>query len=290
MSSGGRYEGVILIEPTSRGSANIMKIKRILVMKRTKYQDVVLAELEDYGRALIIDNYVQSSEVDEYIYHEGLVHPAMITHPNPRKVLIIGGGEGATLREVLKHNTVEEAVMVDIDEEVVEFSKKYLDFMHQGSFDDPRSKLVIMDGRVFLEEASPKSFDVIIFDLTDPYSSELSRQLYSREFYEKAYRVLRDDGIMVTQAGNSFYYYETYEWVLGNVSTVYPIIVEYMVWVPVFGYSCNFIIGSKKYDPKSIGEEEIARRLKERGVKTRFYSSSTHIGLIKTPIIRFKTK
>ena len=290
MSSGGRYEGVILIEPTSRGSANIMKIKRVLVMKKTKYQDVILAELEDYGRALIIDNYVQSSEVDEYIYHESLVHPAMITHPNPRRVLIIGGGEGATLREVLKHNTVEEAVMVDIVEEVVEFSKKYLDFMHQGSFDDPRSKLVIMDGRVFLEEASPKSFDVIIFDLTDPYSSELSRQLYSREFYEKAYRVLRDDGIMVTQAGNSFYYYETYEWVLSNVSTVYPIVVEYMVWVPVFGYSCNFIIGSKKYDPKSISEEEIARRLKERGVKTRFYSSSTHIGLIKTPIIKFKTK
>ncbi|MCD6488143.1 MAG: polyamine aminopropyltransferase [Desulfurococcales archaeon] len=290
MSSGGRYEGVILIEPTSRGSANIMKIKRVLVMKKTKYQDVILAELEDYGRALIIDNYVQSSEVDEYIYHESLVHPAMITHPNPRRVLIIGGGEGATLREVLKHNMVEEAVMVDIDEEVVEFSKKYLDFMHQGSFDDPRSKLVIMDGRVFLEEASPKSFDVIIFDLTDPYSSELSRQLYSREFYEKAYRVLRDDGIMVTQAGNSFYYYETYEWVLSNVSTVYPIVVEYMVWVPVFGYSCNFIIGSKKYDPKSISEEEIARRLKERGVKTRFYSSSTHIGLIKTPIIKFKTK
>ncbi len=280
------YVGLVLIEPTDPTSATLVKIKSVYVAKKTKYQHVVLADLEIYGRALIIDNYIQSTENDEHLYHESLVHPAMITHPNPEKVLIIGGGEGATLREVLKYSSVKEAVMVDIDGELVEFAKKYLEVMHKGSFYDPRAKVYIMDGKKYLKEALSKYFDIVIMDLTDPYSSEIAKDLYSEEFFREIYRVLKDDGIVVTQAGNSFFYTEVYEWVYGNIARVFPITMEYEAWVPSFGYSCNFIIGSKKYDPKSLSLEEVDERLRERRVSTKYYSGRVHMAYVYKPITK----
>ncbi|WFO75169.1 polyamine aminopropyltransferase [Desulfurococcaceae archaeon MEX13E-LK6-19] len=276
--------GLIIFEPTSKGTATILKVKKILVTTKTKYQDVVIADLEDYGRALILDNYVQSSEADEYIYHEVLVHPALVTHPNPRKVLIIGGGEGATLREVLKHNTVEEAVMVDIDGEVVEFAKKYLEYMHKGSFSNPKAKIVIMDGKEYVKKTPDKTFDVVIMDLTDPYSSEIAKELYSKEFFGEINRILSEDGIVVTQAGNAFFYWDVYKWVRDNIASNFPIVVEYEEWVPVFGYACNFIIGSKVHDPTKLSSEEVEKRLRERNVETVFYNGKAHVGIMYKPI------
>jgi spermidine synthase len=118
--------GPAVIEGVTRDSALIVRVKELLVTARTKYQEVQIVDTYDFGRALVLDGYIQSTEADEFMYHETLVHPAMVAHPSPRKVLIVGGGEGATLREVLKHPTVEEAVMVDIDGELIELSKKFL--------------------------------------------------------------------------------------------------------------------------------------------------------------------
>jgi len=114
---------VVLIEPLSGNTTLLIKIKAIHAVKRSKYQTIIIADTEDYGRALILDDYIQSSYNDEHYYHESLVHPAMVTHPAPRDVLILGGGEGATLREVLKHKTVQRAVMVDIDGDVLEVAR-----------------------------------------------------------------------------------------------------------------------------------------------------------------------
>lgn len=277
--------GLNIIQPSSDYTFMTFRVKKLLVLRRSKYQEIMVADVEDFGRSLILDNFIQSSEVDEYIYHESLVHVAMIAHPNPEKVLIIGGGEGATLREVLKHSTVKRAVMVDIDEDVVEIAKKYLEKWHQGAFNDPRAEVVIADGKKYVEETDEK-FDVVILDLTDPYSIEISRELYSVEFYSKIYRVLSDDGLMVTQAGSSFFFEKVYDNVLEAVKKNFPIIVEYNVWVPVFGYANNFIVGSKKYDPSKISIEEVDERLKNRGVETRFYNGKTHVALMYTPIYR----
>lgn len=272
--------GLVVFEPTSKGTATILKARRVLVSVKTRYQEVVIADLEDYGRALILDNYVQSSEADEYIYHEVLVHPAMTTHPKPKNVLIIGGGEGATLREVLKHKTVEKAVMVDIDGEVVEFARKYLEFMHQGSFDDSRAEIVIMDGKDYVAKTPDKAFDVVVMDLTDPYSSEIAKTLYSKEFFAEIKRILTDDGLVVTQAGNAFFYWDVYKWVRDNVASNFPIVLEYEKWIPVFGYACNFIIGSKKHDPRALSVEEVDKRLSERGVDTLFYNGRVHVSIV----------
>jgi len=137
--------GLNIVQGVGGSTVMVMKVSNVYVSTRTKYQEVQIVDLEGFGRALVLDGYVQSTEVDEFLYHESLVQPAMTTHPNPARVLIIGGGEGATLREVLKHGTVVEAVMVDIDGELVEYAKKYLGVMHRGSFNDPRAKVLNMN-------------------------------------------------------------------------------------------------------------------------------------------------
>jgi Spermidine synthase len=257
-------------------------------VRRSKYQTIIIADTEDYDRALILDDYIQSSYQDEHFYHESLVHPAMVTHPAPRDVLILGGGEGATLREVLKHKTVQRAVMVDIDGDVVELSRRYLPEMHQGSFDDPRARVVIEDGFVYVENAmkAGDKYDVVIMDLTDPYGSDIAKQLYAPEFFQKIRQILRDDGVVVTQAGNSFFFPDAYDMVLNGVKSVFPIAVEYEAWIPSFGYAVNYILGSLRHDPAALTADEVDKRLKERGVATAFYSGRTHIGLMNLPIHR----
>jgi spermidine synthase len=279
---------VVLIEPLSGNTTLLIRINAIHAVKRSKYQTIIIADTEDYDRALILDDYIQSSYQDEHYYHESLVHPAMVTHPAPRDVLILGGGEGATLREVLKHKTVQRAVMVDIDGDVVELSRRYLPEMHQGSFDDPRARVVIEDGFVYVENAlkTGDKYDVVIMDLTDPYSSDIAKQLYAPEFFQKIRKILRDDGVVVTQAGNSFFFPDAYDMVLNGVRSVFPIVAEYEVWIPSFGYAVNYVLGSPRHDPAAFTADEVDKRLKERGVATAFYSGRTHISLMNLPIHR----
>ena len=278
---------IVFLQPVSEGTMLMMRLRRIITNVKTRYQNLVIVEFDEYGRALVLDNLVQSTEADEYIYHESLVHPIMVTHVEPRNVLIIGGGEGATLREALKHSTVNRAVMVDIDGELVNYAKENLEVMHQGSFKNSRAETIIMDGKEYVESTSDM-FNIVVIDLTDPYGPEIARELYTEQFYRGIYKLLTNDGLMVTQAGNSFYYEETYDFILQNISSIFPIVREYNVWIPSFGYACNFIIGSKKYDPASLTIEDINERLRIRNVKTYFYSGTTHKALLLLPICRRK--
>lgn len=270
---------VVVIQGIGRNSLMFTKIKQIHTIKKSKYQEIVIADLEDFGRSLILDGYIQSSEADEFIYHESLVHPTMILHPSPKKVLIIGGGEGATLREVLKHNTVEEVIMVDIDEDVVRLSKEYLQMMHKNAFDNPKAKILIVDGKKYIEETNEK-FDVVILDLTDPYSSHIAQELYTVKLYRKVYSILNYDGVMVTQAGSSFFFRDVYNEVKNAVKMVFPYILEYQAWIPSFGYACNFIIGSKVYDPKNLTRDEVDNILAKRNVETLFFNGSRYQAMI----------
>ncbi len=277
--------GTIIMEPVSKNSYFLSFVDHIYVYKKTKYQEVQIVELRDFGKSLVLDGYVQSTERDEHIYHETLVHPVMVTHPKPVDVLIIGGGEGATLREVLKHGTVSKAVNVDIDGELIELVKKYMPEFHQGAFDDRRAELVISDGKEYVRACGSASFDIVIMDLTDPYSSEIAKELYSRKFFSEIKRVLKNDGLVVTQAGNSFFYGDTYLSVLENMREVFPLVREYAMWVPSFAYANNFIIGSKRYDPAVLNEEQVDRVLESRGVKTKFFNGKVHVSLFTMPIL-----
>ncbi len=258
-------------------------IRRVLYSGVTKYQRVAIVEFEDLGKALVLDGKIQSSLYDEFVYHESLVHPAMITHPNPRRVLILGGGEGATAREVLRHRSVEEVIMVDIDDEVIKLVKEYLPEMSQGAFNDPRFKLVLQDGRKFLEESRDR-YDVIILDLTDPLEGGPSYLLYTIEFYSIVKDRLSDDGIMVTQATSTSYSLRTFATIYRTVASVFPIARAYQVYMHSYDSTWGFVIGSKKYDPTTLTPDEVNNRIRERvGGELKFYEGDMHRAMFILP-------
>jgi spermidine synthase len=175
-------------------------ITRVLVHKQTPFQDMLVVETGLYGKGLILDGKWQSSLGDEFLYHESLVHPAMIAHGDPRRVLVLGGGEGATLREIYRWKNVERAVMVEIDGDVVEACRQYLPEMSQGAFEDPRTELIVGDAVRYLCECKEK-FDVVISDLSDPIEDGPSFQLFTKEYFEKAKSVLTEGGTFILQSG-----------------------------------------------------------------------------------------
>lgn len=175
-------------------------VREIICHRRTAYQDMVILETGAYGRALVLDGKWQSSAVDEFLYHEPLVHPAMLMHGAPQNVLILGGGEGAAAREILAWDTVRRVVMVDIDEEVVRACREHLRVMHEGVFDDPRLEVVIDDAGAYIERTDDR-WDVILSDLADPIENGPSFQLFTKEFFAKLRERLVPGGSLVVQAG-----------------------------------------------------------------------------------------
>lgn len=188
-----------LEENFTENEKHLYKIKNIIVKTSTKYQKMEVLDIENYKRALVLDGEIQSTELDEFIYHESIVHPAMVMKSKAIHVLVLGGGEGATIREVLKYKNIKKVVMVDIDSSVIDFSKKYLDIFHQGSFNDDRVDLVIKDADEYLSESLEK-FDVVISDLPCPIKNSPSMYLYTIEFFEKIKNVLKPDGVFVIQS------------------------------------------------------------------------------------------
>jgi len=262
----------------------VHKVKRILYSGRSKYQEIDVIETHDFGLCLVLDGKVQSSLVDEFIYHEALVHPAMVTCPHPEKVLVIGGGEGGTIREVLKHNTVKSVVMVDIDEEVIRVSKTFMPQLSAGAFDDKRLKLVIDDGRAYLEEMD-ELYDVILIDVTDPLPEGPSYLLYTKQFYELVKKRLKPDGLMATQATSVFYSRKSYTLIYNTLKQVFPVVRAYSAWVPSYVSAWGFVLASLKYDPLSLSDEEVKRRLSERGVSgLKFYGPEYHKPLFALPL------
>jgi spermidine synthase len=176
-------------------------ITEILAHKKTAFQEMYVVRSGAYGKALVLDGLWQSCEGDEFLYHEPLVHPACVMHGGPQRVLILGGGEGATPREVLKWNTVQQCVMVDIDGEVVAACREHLPEMHQGAFEDPRCELIIGDAIDFLDTTAAGSWDLIISDLSDPIEEGPSFKLFTREYFDTCRRALAPGGKLVVQAG-----------------------------------------------------------------------------------------
>ena len=253
------------------------KVDKIFFEGRTKYQYVQCFLNVFFGKVLFIDRKIQSAQVDEYVYHESLVHPAMMTHTNPQRILVLGGGEGATLREVYRHSTVKSITMVDIDEELVGVCKEHLPEWSEGAYEDKRTRLVIGDARQFVEETQDK-FDVIISDLTEPLAGGPSVYLFTEEFYEKIYLALRENGIFVLQAGSTDPV--THEFFSSCIKTlwgVFPIVRPYWTFVFSFAGPWGFIVVSKKEDPLEVSREELKEKLNARRIKgLKFYHDGLH--------------
>jgi spermidine synthase len=259
-------------------------IKERVYSGRTKFQSVDIINTGSFGVCLVLDGKIQSSEADEFIYHEALVHPAMLTHPHPERVFIAGGGEGATLREVLAHKTVKRAVMVDIDEEVVSLCRRFLPSWHQNAFADSRAELHFVDARRYLEESSDK-FDVIIIDLVDPLEQGPARLLYTQEFYQIVKQKLGPDGIMSVQAEPSEWRnLDNFTAIANTLRNVFPIARPYQVHVPSFLGLWGFVAASQSLDPCELTTEEIDNRTSTRiSKKLKSYDGLTHQAMFTIP-------
>jgi len=262
--------GLHFIEHITPEESLLRRVGRVIAQGKTPYQSYLLYESEGFGKVLMLDAEVQSTEKDEYIYHEALVHPAMLAHPEPREVLVVGGGEGATLREVLRHPSVTRAVMVDIDEELVRVARELMPEWHQGAFDDPRVELVFADARGWLSE-SERRFDVIVLDLTDPVGEENpAKMLYTREFYELIHSRLAPGGVVVTQAGMLMLdRYQVHTVLHRTLREVFPYVRSYRDWIPSFFLTYGFIVAAEGFDPATYSPGVLKARILERGLELR---------------------
>ncbi len=270
------------IDYTSPGTAHVYGIENFIVSFRTSYQQVEIADTALFGRLLILDGKVQSAESDEYIYHEALVHPAMLMHQTPRRVLVIGGGEGATLREVLKHPSVEELVMVDLDKEVVENCMQHLQAWHQGSFNDSRVTLHFMDAREYLENEKGL-FDIIISDVPEPVEQGPALKLFTVQYFNLIKTRLTSEGLVALQAGDtSMPFVESHSAIHNTIRQTMPFVKPYRSFVPSYNTEWGFILAapSSKEFPGAV---EFNRLVESRKLNLKYFDGETSQGMFATP-------
>ena len=271
-------------ESVSPDLAVLLRLKSVLFSGTTAYQKVEVLDSDVFGRTLVLDGKTQSTESDEFIYHESLVHPAMLFHPDPRSVFIGGGGEGGTLREVLVHRSVERATMIDLDREVVELCRAHLPHHHQGSFDDSRVTLRHEDARGYLQSGGG-GFDVVILDLVDPLEEGTAYLLYTEEFYRIAKSRLNPGGILVTQSGPAGLpnHKECFTTIYHTLSRVFAHAAAAQVHVPAFQTLWGFTIASDTplpLRPETEIDAAIAQRINK---PLRHYDGETHRGMFALP-------
>lgn len=284
-----KREKFYFLEPFTEHFATRFKVDKLYYQGNTKYQYVQFFYNKFLGKVLFLDKKIQSAQFDEYIYHESLVHPALISHPSPRRVLIIGGGEGATLREVLRHNLVRKVLMVDIDKELVEMCQKYLPEWSEEAFSDPRTHLIFGDARQYIEETKEK-YDVIISDLTEPVEKGPSVRLFTKEFFQKIFETLEEDGLFVLQAGSVDPFYNQFFCSLSKtIEKAFPLVRPYWTYVFSFSLPWGFVLASKQIDPLELDEKKIVQRMRSRRVKNlKYYHSGFHRGYFALPLYLIK--
>ena len=255
---------LVLVEDSDPFDLYTYRCKAIQYAGKTAFQTVQIGDTYNYGRVLMLDGAIQSSADDEALYHELLVQPAMLRSPEPRDVLIIGGGEGASLREVLAHGAVRSATMVDIDPEVVALCREHLPTWHQGAFQDPRARLVHADGRAFVEGESQR-YDVVIVDVVDMLENGPAEKLYTRQFYELLRKRLKPDGIVAVQALEfSFADDRPHAALARTLRTVFPEVHSYRALIPSFLGSWGFLIASDWLRPAEMRSEDLDRAIESR--------------------------
>ncbi len=273
-----------LYDEVSPDLAQLHRIKQVIFSGRTEFQSVEIVDTGSFGVCLVLDGKIQSSERDEFIYHEALVHPAMISHPCPEMVFIAGGGEGATLREVLNHKTVKRVVMVDIDRQVIDICRRLLGLFHQGSFDDSRLNLQITDARRYLEETADR-FDVIVIDLVEPLEEGTACLLYTQEFYQLVKERLNPGGIISVQSGASGWTnLQNFTAIINTLKSAFAIVCPYQAYVPSFVDLWGFATASQSINPTKLLPEEVDHRISARLLrKPKSYDGLSHLASFTLP-------
>lgn len=256
-----------------------IKVKNLLYTGQSPYQKIDVFDSEEFGKFLTLDGLMMLTEKDEFIYHDMIVHVPMAVNPNIKRVLVIGGGDGGTVRELTRYETIESIHMVEIDKQVVDVCREYLP-QTAGKLDDPRVELFFEDGLKFIR-SHVDEYDLIIVDSTDPFGP--GEGLFTREFYGNCYKALKEDGIMVNQHESPYYtyYINSMKRAHKRIKEFFPIARVYQAHIPTYpsGYWL-FGFASKKYDPiKDLKEEE----WNKLGLKTKYYNTELHKGAFAIP-------
>jgi spermidine synthase len=261
--------------------AQSLRVDEMLYDSKTEHQRLKVFQNGTFGRILTLDDVVQTTEGDNFIYHEMLTHVPILAHGAAKRVLIIGGGDGGMAREALRHASVEHVTMVEIDAGVVDFSKEYLPMLSQGAFDDPRLNLVINDGAAFMRETDQK-FDVIVVDSTDPIGP--GEVLFTNTFYGHAARALTDDGIIVTQNGVPFMQGDELTGTMRAFKTLFADHSCYLATIPTYaGGPMAFGWGSHSKSARSVSLADLEKRFAATGIETDYYTPEVHKAAFALP-------
>ena len=250
------------------------KVKQTYHTEKTQYQDIALIDTEQFGKMLVLDGTVQTTIEDEFVYHEMISHVPLATHKNPKKALVIGGGDGGAIREIIKHPTIEKAVLCEIDGRVIEIAKEHLPEI-SCALTDEKVEVIVDDGIKYVNQHK-NEFDVIMIDSTDPIGPAVG--LFSKEFYKAIYECLKEDGIFVAQTESPFFHKDLIRNAFKNVESIFPIARLYTCAIPTYpsGY-WSFTMGSKKYDPLETDLDSIPK------LDTKYYCPQIHKAVFALP-------
>ncbi|MCW1875510.1 polyamine aminopropyltransferase [Erwinia sp. INIA-01] len=268
-------------ETLHAGFGQYFSVDNVLYREQTGHQDLIIFENAALGRVMALDGVVQTTERDEFIYHEMMTHIPLLAHGAAESVLIIGGGDGAMLREVSRHQSIKKITMVEIDAGVVTFCKQYLPNHSQGAYDDPRFTLVIDDGVNFVKQTEEK-FDVIISDCTDPIGP--GESLFTSDFYEGCHRILNENGIFVAQNGVCFLQQDEAVNSHRKLGHYFTDVSFYQAAVPTYyGGIMTFAWASDNPALRQLDAPTIAARFAASGLTCRYYNPAIHAGSFALP-------
>ncbi len=266
---------LLITEWLNDGFGFFYTARRRLFRGRSKHQRIDVVDSDEFGPTLLLDNITQVVSKNDYLYHEPMVHPAMCCHPRPRDVLVIGGGDGGVLREVLKYRGVRRVSLVELDAEVVEFSARYLRGINRGAFRDPRVDLVIGDGREFVGRNTGR-FDVVIMDMTDPFGP--SKMLYTKEFFTAVKRAFRDRrGVFVMHGESPVVRPVAHNCVRKTLKAVFAHVCPLYLYVQMYAVLWSVMVCSDTVNIRMKTQGAVERRLRASGIRgLKVYTGATH--------------
>ena len=253
----------------------------LLERRRTPFQLLEVYDTPELGRIFRLDGFNMTSERDEFFYHENLVHPAAVAHPGPRRALIIGGGDGGTAEELLKHRGLGDVHLAELDPEVIEIAKAQFAKVHRGAFADPRLRVTVGDGLAYLRETKTR-YDLVLMDLTDPVGPSV--ELYSPATFALAKGALAPGGALTLHIGSPFSHPQRVRSTLANLREVFRLVVPYFVHIPIYGSIWGFACASDSLDPRATDPAAVDRVLAERGIgDLQYYNGDTHRAVFALP-------
>lgn len=275
------YAGELLLEPLNATSLYGFRFDQRLLSRQTDHQQLELFESEQFGRTLLLDGRFMTSESDEFFYHEALVHPAAVSHPNPRDVLILGGGDGGAAEEVLKHPSVERITLVDLDPEVVAIAREHLASIHRGALNDPRVRIMFQSGEDFVRDAR-STYDLVLLDLTDPETP--AGPLYTPRFLRQVRALLSPGGMVVLHLGAPFFEQAQVRCLARTLQDVFARVDVFGLHIPLYGAYWAFAVASRHGMPAEMQPDEVRHRLEQRGIRClRYYNPQVHGALFALP-------